>query len=117
MFILSGVVPLISIVLIAGIAFFWLNAMRTKEVAVNEAKDYCAKNSLELLDDTVALKKFSIRRLNGRLQFYRVYQFEYSDDIAERNIDNIVLHGYMVISVGRVVATTNDKDNIIVFRS
>ncbi len=59
---------------------FWLSAMRAREVAIDGARRACEADSVQFLDDTVALSRLAIERQGGgNLRFARTYRFEFSD--------------------------------------
>jgi hypothetical protein len=66
--------------LIAAVAF-WLSTMASRDAACSLVARYCEENKLQLLDQTVALRRVSLRRKsNGNLSFVRVFRFDYSDN-------------------------------------
>ena len=79
---------------------YWWNSGGHKSVAVRAARAYCAERGLQLLDDTLAFRRFRIER-NSRNQrrLCRIYQFEYCLTGADRHSGEIVLNGYSVLRV------------------
>jgi len=62
-----------------SIAFFvWRNFMKNKELTVGVAQRVCKKHSIDLLDETVCLRKMSIKLESSRPCFYRFYSFDYN---------------------------------------
>ncbi|MEW6353005.1 MAG: DUF3301 domain-containing protein [Pseudomonadota bacterium] len=60
-------------------AWFWYDSLRVRERAVRAARQHCALQGVQFLDDTVALSGLGLGRdLLGRLRIRRVYQFEFS---------------------------------------
>lgn len=69
----------VVVLLLVSAVLYWLDSIRTKEIATEKASSACKKVMLEFLDQTVAIKKVRLRRdISGRLTFYREYQFEFS---------------------------------------
>ena len=69
---------------IVGVVAFWVDAMRSRETAVRHARNACNRYELQLLDETVALQKLTLRRdPEGRVKFRRRYTFDFSpgDDL------------------------------------
>lgn len=67
-----------TFILLLAVLLYWLDGIRAKEVATSHAKAACKKVLLELLDETVLLKKIRLRRNSqGRITLYRLYQFEF----------------------------------------
>ena len=80
--------------------FYWLDAIRSKELAREAGKNVCKKYELIFLDDTVVIKKLRLRRdLHGRIKFYREYQFEFSSDEAYRYSGIICMLGKFIQNI------------------
>ena len=91
---------LILLIVLLGCVFYWLNSIRTKEIATHEAKAACKKVLLEFLDDTVLIKKVRLRRnVHGQLLFYREYEFEFSSTGEQRYKGIVRLLGKYLIDV------------------
>ena len=87
------------IFLIAGF-LYWLDGIRAKEIATENARASCKKVLLEFLDDTVLLKKLRLRRNSlGRLMLYREYQFEFSSTGLHRYKGVVRLLGKFPIDI------------------
>ena len=84
-------------IIFLGIAFFvWRNFLKNKELAVGVAQRVCKKHNISLLDETVCLRKISIKR-EGRPTFYRFYSFDYNVmESFER------YRGYVILRNGRL---------------
>ena len=67
------------LVLMAAIAF-WDSSRAASEAATVACKFVCNEAGVQLLDQTVAFRRFDFRR--GKLR--RVYSFDYSPDRKER---------------------------------
>src|SRR4026209_2769853 len=48
----------LTIVLLAAVAWLWLDSLKVREAAVRAAKDVCAAEGLQFLDDTVSIAGF-----------------------------------------------------------
>lgn len=99
--------PLIGILLLAGIAWLWLDSLKAREAAIHAARGVCAAEGLLLLDDTVAISGLKpARDEDGRLKLLRSYDFEYSDTGNNRLKGSLVLRGrsLLVINVGMRIA-------------
>lgn len=91
---------LLSIALLLGIAWFWIDSIKVREIAVRRAREECESEGAQFLDDTVASTKIGLTRNDdGRMVVRRVYSFEYSDTGNNRRPGNIVLQGQEVLSV------------------
>ena len=88
---------LAGILLIAGLAWLWLDSLRAREVAVRAAREACLAEGLQLLDWTVAISSLKLARdEDGRLRIQRAYDFEYSDTGNNRLKGGLVLLGHRV---------------------
>ena len=73
---------LIVLLLLIG---FWRSTMHAKEMALKHAKELCKAYNVQLLDDTVCIRRLTVTRNEmGRLSFKRVYSFEYLLDTQQR---------------------------------
>jgi len=88
-------------ILLFGVIFFsWWDNLRSKEAAKIVGKSTCQRQGYQFLDDTVQIKKIWLgRNPRGRLQFCRMYLFEYSIDGLERSKGKIRLCGHVVYKV------------------
>lgn len=71
--------------------------MKNKECAISIAERTALKYNLDLLDDTVYLRKINLQFENKRLVFYRVYSFDYNTQSSDDRY-----RGYIVIRNGRL---------------
>lgn len=76
---------LILCVLLSVAVSFFLRHRRISELAEKIARDYCRKQQVLFLDDTVQCYKMRWKKNEaGRWRFYRLFLFEYSSDEVER---------------------------------
>ncbi len=89
------------LLLIFGLgAWFWVDAMRAREVAVRYCKKSCEHEGWEFLDQTVVLKKMWPRRNGrGRMQWRREYAFDYSTNGTDRQEGLVVMLGASVLQL------------------
>lgn len=72
---------LLVILLFVVIVWYWLDGMRAKEIARQAGRQACEQDGVAFLDDTVVLKKATLRRSRaGHMAIFRQYQFEFSSD-------------------------------------
>jgi len=84
------------IALVAG-AWFWLESHRVLDLARAAARQFCAAQDLQLLDDTVASTAIKLERDDaGRLVIARTYRFEFSDTGDNRLSGSLVMLGHKV---------------------
>ena len=66
-------------------AWFWLDSIAKREIAINSGRELAGRYSLQLLDETVACTQIRIGRdSRGHAQLQRLYEFEVSASGAER---------------------------------
>lgn len=84
---------LLLIVLIA-LAWFWLDSISKREIAVHFGREIAQRFQLQLLDETVACTRIRLGRdSRGHAQFIRFYDFEMSASGSERLQCNLQLLG------------------------
>lgn len=77
-------VYLVIILLGVGV-WFWLDGLRSREFASKRCKIFCTENGVQLLDQSIYVKKFFPARNNGRLGLRRFYAFEFSINGEDRH--------------------------------
>ena len=88
---------LIPIAIAITIAIIWWGNTATKEKAVMAAKRACQQSNVQLLDDTVALKRYRlVRDHNGNMRIARLYIFEFSTMGDERKQGFVTFVGYRI---------------------
>jgi len=71
--------------------------MKSKELAKIIGKQLCERHGVQFLDETVEIKKIWIRRNSaGRLEFCRLFFFEFATDGEKRYQGRIVVLGNQV---------------------
>lgn len=77
-----------------GIAWFWLDGMRVRELAVEAGRRAAEQYGLQFLDETVASSKlWAARDETGQMRLQRTYHFEVSDTGSERLACSVTLLG------------------------
>jgi stage III sporulation protein SpoIIIAA len=82
-----------------ALIWFWRDNLRVREIAIQISRKTCQSHGVQLLDQTVALHRLSIRWLNSGLKLRRVYAFDYSLEGAGRRTGYIVMMGTHNISL------------------
>lgn len=91
---------LVTLALFLAGAWFWIDSMHAREVAVDAGRRACAAEQVQLLDWSVALVRIRVgRNGDGRLRFRRTYEFEYSDTGDNRLKGSVTLLGEQVVTV------------------
>jgi hypothetical protein len=90
----------VVLVLAVSGAWFWLDTLKAREIALAAGQRVCEAESLQFLDWTVAQSRVRLaRNSEGRVRVARTYRFEYSETGNDRNSGTIELLGRRVIAV------------------
>jgi len=82
------------------LAWFWMNTIRAKEIAMQASAVACQQINAQFLDQTASLKKIHlIRNKTGRLGFERTYSFDFSPDRENRRKGLVTVHGHAIKQV------------------
>jgi len=80
--------------LLATAAAWWWRAHGIRERALQLARQHCARQGVELLDENVALRRLRLRRgANGMLCLAREYGFEFTASGQDRYDGSITMLG------------------------
>ena len=75
-------------------AWFWLDSLSKREIAIGFGREIASRCNLQLLDETVACNRLRIARDNrGHAQLLRFYEFDVSANGADRMQCNLQLLG------------------------
>lgn len=90
----------ITLIVVAALAWLWFDSIKAREEGLLAARTACNSEDLQLLDETVALRKLRPERGDdGRMTMRRIYEFEYSDTGDNRRRGSVVLLGHEVLVV------------------
>ncbi len=85
--------------------WLWYSGARAKEVAIRCVNVACEQTGVQLLDATIFLKKLWPARLqNGRIGLLRFYEFDYTENGANR------FQGLIVMTANRMEYLQMEKD-------
>lgn len=85
------------LMLLAGAAVaLWFDALAARELAGSCARRLCRDAGVQLLDQTVVLRRLGLARKDGRLCLRRSYAFEVSFDGTDRHAGSINMLGRKV---------------------
>lgn len=74
--------------------FYWWHAYGIKQLALQKTKAYCERMDIQMLDESIALNRISIRRdTEGRVALVRVFRFEFTSTGDERYQGLTSMHG------------------------
>src|SRR5690625_6803062 len=83
-----------------GVAYVW-RALQARELAYAAARRECENMQVQLLDQSVYLRKLWFRRnKHGRLGFWRVYYFEFTVTGGTRYVGCVFMLGRSIDRVG-----------------
>jgi hypothetical protein len=92
-----------SLVVLGALGWFWLDSLKARDAAIVAARQACASEGLQFLDETVSIGSLKpARNDDGQLLLRRVYNFEYIDTGDNRRQGSVVLLGQrvMLLNVG-----------------
>lgn len=93
-------ISLTLLLLLAALGWFWLDSIRTLEIARKAGKRICEDAGVQFLDDTVAgIALALVRDQSGRRVLRRTYRFEFSDTGDSRLEGHLVVLGNRIESV------------------
>jgi Protein of unknown function (DUF3301) len=88
------------LVIIGLLVWFWLESLKSRDIAIQVARTSCRQQELQLLDGTVTLQ--TIRPYYRNSDDYgmkRTYTFDYSGDGISRQTGCVVLYNNQVASI------------------
>ena len=89
-----SVIELLSIISLLSGIWYWLDGMRTKELATAAGARLCKAHDVYFLDETVVQTRVRLRRNPaGRIVIFREYRFEFTSDGAHRYRGKITFLG------------------------
>lgn len=79
---------------------FWFDSLRTREIALNAIRNSCRNARVQLLDDTLFVRKLRLARgVAGHVQLRRYYRFEFSSEGNDRRPGYAILQGRRVENI------------------
>lgn len=90
-----------TLLLLAALAaWFWLDSLNKRDIAVAAGKGAAERFGLQFLDDTVAISRLWLARdAQGRSRLQRTYSFEVSDTGADRLPCRITILGSRITAI------------------
>jgi len=108
---------IIALFVLAGIIWFWLDSIKTKELAVSAAYQACYGMQVQFLDQTVSLAKLKLlRNAQGRMILQRIYHFDFSIS-GEPSIAIQRYHGQVIMQSQSVQHIHLDKPEGLIISS
>jgi len=90
---------LLILLFISLVAISWWHHTRAREVARQMAHQACREAGVQLLDDSVGLRRLRVRRRQGTWQVERIFRFDFSRDGADRWTGSLELEGHALKEV------------------
>ena len=91
---------LLLVLALLAVLGFWWSSLKARELAVTTAKMQCQRQTVQFLDQTVAVSRIKPIRLNsGSIGWQRHYRFEFTDDGAHRDTAFLTVQGGRVTLV------------------
>lgn len=72
----------------------WMDALRSRELAIRYGRELCREAGVQLLDQSVSLKRVRLARRDGLPALVRRYHFEISLDGSDRHRGHLDLNGH-----------------------
>lgn len=88
------------LVVVGLLVWFWLESMKSRDIAIQVARISCRQQELQLLDGTVTLQTIRLYYRNSDdYGLKRTYTFDYSGDGISRQTGCVVLYNNRVVSI------------------
>lgn len=84
---------LVAVLLLLLLGWFWLDSLRAREIALGICKAACEARELQLLDQTVVLRRLGLSWRGDGIRLRRVYRFDFSEEGVGRHNGYLVLRG------------------------
>ncbi len=82
-----------TILLLLLVGWFWLDSLRAREIATGICRAACEQRQVQFLDQTVALRRLSLRWRADGIRLRRVYRFDYSEEGVGRHTGHLTMLG------------------------
>lgn len=87
------------IAILLALAWFWLDGVSKREIAIRHGREVTQRFQLQLLDETVACTQIRFARDNsGHLRFKRTYSFDVASNNDHRMACQVTLVGEHLLS-------------------
>ena len=91
---------LLWLMLLAIAIIYWWKAYGVKQLALTATKSHCSEMNVQLLDESLALKRIRIRRdESGTLKLLRCFNFEFASTGDDRYCGETIMHGQRCITI------------------
>lgn len=125
---MGNAIDMLILLALGASVVLWMEFSVWRERAVRVARSLCQRHQVQLLDETVSLRRLRLRRGAGRLRIERCYDFEVSLDGSDRRpgqlwmIGQVVSHTMLPTPQAPVTASGDDtpiasRDNVVLLSS
>lgn len=90
---------IVPILILAAVAWLWLDAARAREIATALARRYCDNRDLQFLDDTVSLSRMGLRWTTQGLRIRRMFRFDFSLEGTGRRTGHVLMIGTLLETI------------------
>lgn len=81
-------------IVVSACALFWQYSLRARDLAVGASRQLCARAGVQLLDQSVSLRRLAlVRKRGGGLALRRQYSFEVSTNGVDRHRGSLYFEG------------------------
>lgn len=85
---------MIMLILVGTCAIVWQDVLRARDRAIAASRELCARAGVQLLDQSVSLRRLSLARLRGGgIGLRRQYAFEVSTNGSDRHRGSLHYEG------------------------
>ena len=102
----------ISLLAVAVAVWAWMDAISAHEHAIRAGRELCREAGVQLLDQTVSLKRVRVGRRDGLPTFLRRYGFEISLNGADRHRGHLDLAGHRLEAWSLPLPAATDAEQI-----
>ena len=79
---------------------YWWGAYGIKQLALMATQKHCSEMNVQLLDESLALKRIRIRRdESGKLKLLRYFNFEFASTGDDRYRGETIMHGQRCVTI------------------
>ncbi len=97
--------PLLGLIIFGALLWLWHNNLRARELAITSARQMCQNADVQLLDATVVLNWWGIKRRGMRLVLCRLYYFDYTVSGVDRHRGVVTFIGRQLDVVQKLPGT------------
>lgn len=94
------ITDILWLTLLITVAAIWWQGQGVKSVALSKVKKYCEDQDIQLLDESLIMKRLWLTRgETGAVQLKRTFQFEFTSTGEHRYLGFVVMVGWRVVQL------------------